>query len=187
MPETPLYTAAFPVSSLVNLPVFINELEGIVREQLPLKNDAADTVVFKIKVIVSELLTNTIKHTDELATTSLSVTIFDNRIQLIRGDNCAPMHFPETDQRPRLAWPLAASLRNAAYVVYADDLNTLSLIIDEDSKARFTAWQNPDVVLNIPTLNEHFGLLIIALSSDLFTYEYSPVSKENIFTVTIHF
>lgn len=187
MPETPLYIADFPVSSLVNLPVFINELESTIRKQLPLKSDAAETVIFKIKVIVSELLTNTIKHTNELATTSLSVTLFSNRIQLIRGDNCAPMHFPETDQRPRLAWPLAAPLLNAAYVVYADDLNTLSLIIDEDSKARFTAWQNPEAIVNVPTLNEHFGLLMIALSSDLFTYEYAPASKENIFTVTIHF
>lgn len=187
MPETPLYTATFPVTSLINLPVFINELSSTVLEQLPLQGDEAEAVIFKIKVIVSELLTNTIKHTEELARTELSITINKHQMQLVRRDNCNPMHFPATDSRPHLSWPLPPVYNNHTYVVYEDDLNSLSLVIEADSKARFVAWQNPDAFINVPTLNEHFGLLMIALSSNMFSYEYAPGTKENIFTVTIHF
>lgn len=187
MPETPLYTASFTVDSQVDLPAFINDFSGTVSRYIPLMPADAEAVLFKIRVIVSELLTNTIKHTRESATTQLNVAITADKLVLIRQDDCAPMHFSATDQRPLLVWPIAAEHYNCRYTVYEDDLNALSVSIDSAGKASFHAWQNPEAFINIPALNEHFGLLMIALTTQAFTYEYQPHSKANIFTAAIHF
>ncbi|GGH80100.1 hypothetical protein HNQ91_004925 [Filimonas zeae] len=187
MPETPLYTATFTVDSQVDLPVFISDLSNTVSAHLPLAPAEADVVLFKLRVIVSELLTNTIKHTQESATTLLRVTITSDGMQLIRQDDCAPMHFPANDKRPSLVWPIPAEHCNHRYTVYEDDLNALSLSINDTGTASFYAWQNPDALINIPSLNEHFGLLMIALSTQAFTYEYQPATKANIFTASIEF
>lgn len=171
---------------MIDLPLFLDEISGALHHQLPLEPAAKELALFKVRTIISELLTNTIKHTDQ-KDSLLELTISGNQLHIVRLDKCSPLQFSATDTRPALIWPLPPEHCHIKHIVYADDLNTLFVEAELQGVAHFTTWQNPSDLFNVNTLQEHFGLLMVTLSADTFTYRYDHQTRENIFTAIIVF
>jgi anti-sigma regulatory factor (Ser/Thr protein kinase) len=141
---------------------------------------------FKARVIISELLTNTIKHTQQ-QTAVLEVEIYKHSLQFVRRDHSLPLQLPATESREALIWPLHEKYHNTKMVVYEDDLNALWITITPPGTTRFSVTPKPADTCNINSLHEHFGLLLVTLSSDSFTYDYNADTGENVFVTFIRF
>ncbi|BAV10237.1 hypothetical protein SAMN05421788_104392 [Filimonas lacunae] len=186
MSEQPLHTHIFPVSYLKHLPTYLEEVLSFIEQHLPPLYTHSPSLLFYCKTILSELLTNTIKHAEQDAT-ELLITLYPQYLTIIRRDQCPPLHFSCTAQNTSLQWPLAASLLNTRHVIYKDDLNVLHLQLTAEGQAIFEAWQNTGNTFDINTLHEHYGLLMITLSSKIFTYLYDAGTQQNIFTATVEY
>lgn len=183
MDEQPLHTIQFNITRTDRVAPLLDEVVKSIAPLLLVAESRHEEIAFKSKVIVSELLTNTIKHTQQKSTL-LEVAIYREELRFIRRDYCAPLHFPATASRKALEWPLSPALYPDTMVVYEDDLNALWVQVTETG-ALFSVTPKPAEDCNINSLHEHFGLLLVTLSSNKFTYEYYPDTQENIFTASI--
>ena len=183
MAEQPLHTIQFRLTRTDRVAPLLDEVIKTVAPLLNIPVARQEEVIFKSKVVISELLTNTIKHTHQ-KTTLLEAIIYSNKLCFIRRDYCAPLHFPASQHREALSWPLPQNRTGEKIVVYEDDLNALWITVTPTG-AEFSVTPKPTEDCNINSLHEHFGLLLITLSSDRFHYEYNPNTAENLFDVCI--
>lgn len=183
MGEQPLHSIQFNITRTDRVAPLLDEVVQSIMPLLRVAPARLEEIAFKSKVIVSELLTNTIKHTQQ-QTMLLEVTIYDKELRFTRRDHSAPLHFPANTNREPLIWPLDPTQYPEAIVVYEDDLNALWVAVTAEG-AIFSVTPKPAEECNINSLHEHFGLLLVALSSNRFTYVFHPDTQENIFTAMI--
>lgn len=160
---------------------FLKDVVAFIKRNLP---GRAAQVVFKAKMVVSELLTNSIKHAnDEFTLIELIVT---NDIFIIkRVDNGKPFNLKDKDTEDDiLRWPLTANAANVIKI-HTDHLNGLFAQIISPYSLSFHAKSYTDEAIVFPDISEHYGLMIICRASDSFIYELDPTSLKNTFTVTI--
>jgi anti-sigma regulatory factor (Ser/Thr protein kinase) len=134
----------------------------------------ASSVLFKAKVIITELLTNSLKHSG-ISNTYIDVSITDVHLIIIKTDLGTPLSLISKDYSINKNIPITNDILHTLYAV----LNTqydVSFFCDEN---------NMDDVLAVEDIVEHFGLLIITKAADKFTYRYDEHTKENIFKVTL--
>ena len=170
--------------------VFNNHADGLyplvldVIEYISQKEKIDDDTVSKLKLILVELLTNSLKHSGGEKTT-LEITTTGGQIIIKKTDrgNGLAIHCGEN----LLEWPLPGKHHaNKVLTVYADAnailkaklLNNccLQFFIDE------TEQPGP---LDINTLTEHFGLMIITRACDVFEYGFDIDTCTNTFTVSL--
>lgn len=186
MGEGSLHTIQFKVTRVDRVPLLLEEIVKSITPFLSIGPDRYEEVTFKTRVIISELLTNTIKHTQQ-QTTLLEVEVYKNELRFIRREHALPLHLPATESREALVWPLHDKYYNKKMVVYEDDLNALWITISATGTTRFSVTPKPADTCNINSLHEHFGLLLVTLSSDSFTYDYNADTGENVFVTFIRF
>ena len=154
-------------------------LKGVIAfiEQHSLEKE--DELSFKTRVIVTELLTNSIKHTTG-SVAGLEVIINDKALIIKKIDEGGPFHI----NNPSAEWPFTDLVGNTI-TIYADALNGLFAKVVAPYNLSFYTESYPvdDVILT--DISEHFGLVIICRASNSFVYQYNPSSKQSIFTVTI--
>jgi anti-sigma regulatory factor (Ser/Thr protein kinase) len=161
------------VSSLQYMLDFIS---GII----PAQADAED-IMFRSKVIITELLTNGIKHAGN------GYTWFDiepdaGSMVIRKTDNGQPLYLINSRQLAAEQDPENKKL------ISADMLNSLYAIWEGDNHIRFASEEvSFDDFLPVEQVMEHFGILIITRSSDEFTYTYNQDTHSNIFKVQILF
>ena len=155
-------------------------LKGVVAfiEQHSLEKE--EELSFKTRVIVTELLTNSIKHTTGNVT-GLELNITDDALTIKKIDEGDPFHITN----PSAEWPFT-DLVDTTITIYADALNGLFAKVTAPYNLSFYTESYPvdDVILT--DISEHFGLVIICRASNSFVYQYNPSSKQSIFTVTIN-
>ena len=159
----------------------LKEVVAFIKKKLPGK---AAQVVFKAKMIVSELLTNSIKHAnDEFTIIELSA---NNETFIIkRIDNGKPFNLKGPDgERDVLQWPLTNSAETPIKI-HADQLNGLFAHVVSPYSLKFHAINYTDEAVVFPDISEHYGLMIICRASDSFIYELDPASLKSTFTATI--
>jgi len=143
---------------------------------------ATEDVLFKCKVIITELLTNAIKHPGkgktlfniELNETSLAIskTDFGLPLYLINTRNNSAKAIAETNKR----------------LISADPLTSLYANWESENHIRFSTEEgSSDDSFSVEQVMEHFGMLIITRSSDEFTYAYHRNTRSNVFNVRIDF
>jgi anti-sigma regulatory factor (Ser/Thr protein kinase) len=148
---------------------------------LPQQADAED-ILFRSKVIITELLTNAIKHAGKGATL-MQIETDENRLLISKTDNGMPLYLINTRNNAS-AQVEAANKR----LISADMLNSLYAIWETENHIRFSSEEGSlDDFLSVEEVMEHFGILIITRSSDEFTYTYDRDSRSNIFKVLITF
>ena len=131
---------------------------------------AAQQTVFKAKVIITELLTNSLKHSGT-GSTLIDVVINRNKLEIIKIDFGAPLVLTHTTRK---------------LPITNDVLHTLYAIQKTQNKIQFICEENNlDDVMAIDDIVEHFGLLIITKAADNFTYIYEPEAKANKFKATL--
>lgn len=158
----------------------LKEVVAFIKKNLPGK---AAQIVFKAKMIVSELLTNSIKHTnDEFTVIELSAS---QDIFIIRRiDKGKPFNLKGPDGKDMLEWPLTNSIKTSIKI-HADHLNGLFAHVVSPYGLKFSAANYTDEAVVFPDISEHYGLMIICRASDSFVYELDPAGLKSTFTVTI--
>ena len=154
------------VASLKQILDFINEHTHCHEDAL--------SIQFKAKVTVTELLNNAIKHSGSTQTV-IDVVIHNQKIVI-----------KKTDDGPRFnpGGLLTFFIRGENITLSSDDLNSMYAVVQNDNTIKFICEKNIDKqIVDIKSISEHFGLLIITRSADEFTYRYDDRTSSNIFQV----
>lgn len=130
----------------------------------------------KIKLILIELVTNSIKHSTNadsrikliIDNPSLTIQKLEKGLQIEFTSNEQQIPFEEIDKTIKISF----SKENKHHIQTLD-------------KYKFK-FLNPFAEdIDIEQMPEHFGFYIITLASDSFIYQYDPEAKENHYIVNI--
>ena len=155
-------------------PVLKQILEYI-KGALPAKVNAENTL-FKAKIIITELLTNALKHSDS-KTTIIDVKITNKILTITKINYSAPL-------------TLIAKTNATAYkvAITTDMLHTLYCKSTAKDQVKFLCEETSiDDTSSINGIVEHFGLLIITKAADIFVYTYDHRVQSNTFVATIEY
>jgi anti-sigma regulatory factor (Ser/Thr protein kinase) len=153
---------------------------GYISGIIPAQADA-DDIMFRSKVIITELLTNGIKHAGN-GHTFFDIETNPGSVVIRKTDNGRPLHLINSHQHS------AGQHIDNKKLISADILNSLYAIWEDDNHIRFASEEASfDDFLPVEQVMEHFGMLIITRSSDEFTYTYDKDTHSNIFRVRILF
>jgi len=174
--------------------VFNNETEGIypltVQIISYIQNIAKDIVDddagFRIKIILLELLTNSLKHMGD-DVTRIGIDLKNDKLYISKQDKGRPLQI--NTRQALLTWPLTQSkFTQNEIAIYGDDFGTLKGRVKNSNQLEFFT-EDFDVRYvdreTIMGLNEHYGLMIIARASDAFNYKHKPGTGVNTFTSVI--
>ena len=130
----------------------------------------------RIKLIVVELITNSIKHANEHPT-QIQLIIDHPQLSILKLDKGLQIEFSSPQQIP------FENIEQTLKISFSESNNHEIQPLDE-YRFRFL---NPihDSELSLDKMPEHFGFYIITLASDSFIYQYDPEIKENRFIVSI--
>lgn len=162
----------------------VSSLEYMLRQITPCIPPHADShdILFRCKVIITELLTNAIKHAGK-GRTRFDVDGDSSGLIIRKTDTGLPLYLVNTRNITVSEKP-AENKR----LISADPLSSLYANWETESHIRFTSEEGSlDDFLSVEQVAEHFGILIITNSSDEFTYTYNKHTLENIFRVRIGF
>ncbi|HJP62097.1 MAG TPA: hypothetical protein VJ844_01585 [Mucilaginibacter sp.] len=148
---------------------------GYIAERTPAHVDPED-ILFRSKVIITELLTNGIKHAGK-DHTRFGIEIDNELLVIIKTDSGSPLYLVNSRQTAE-----------DKKLISADPLNSLFAIWESDNHIRFASEEGSlDDFLSFEQVMEHFGILIITRSADEFTYTWDKDTSSNIFRVVIKF
>lgn len=146
----------------------------------------SDGVNFKIKIILTELLTNAIKHAG-CSTTTIDFAVNGTELTITKSDSGEA--FSATVDGINREWPLPGRhIKQQLIKVYGDDNSALMVKIENNCDVSFfIEEQLPDNINcgDVNQLPEHFGLMIIARAADQFKYHFDIDSCANNFVATI--
>lgn len=136
-----------------------------------------ETVLFKAKYVLTELLTNAIKHSGTNSS-FFDIDIENQALRINKTDTGQPLKFALPNEQ---TYPYSTRIAgDAMHVLYASCL--------QPGTIKFFAKENTDdAEFDINNIFEHFGLLIITKSSDDFKYFYEAKTGLNRFETTIKF
>ncbi len=155
-------------------PVLKQILEYI-KGALPAKVNAEDTL-FKAKIIITELLTNALKHSHSKSTT-IDVKITNKILTITKTNYSDP-----------LALIAKTNTARDKIAITKDMLHTLYAKPTANDQVQFLYEENDiDDTSSINDIIEHFGLLIITKAADIFVYTYDHRVQSNTFVVTIEY
>jgi hypothetical protein len=142
-----------------------------------------DVLFFKTKLILTELVTNAIKHA-HTSSFNLIVEIVADLVKIVRVDNGNPFNL--FSEGMALEWPLAPNYIGKPVMILKDKMSNMFAIIDDYYNIEFKLEEySKEEEGVIDTLLEHFGLIIITKLSDRFTYSYDPINNLNLFETNI--
>lgn len=155
-----------------SLQYMLDYISGII----PTQADAED-IMFRSKVIITELLTNGIKHAGN-GHTWFDIEPNGGSMVIRKTDNGQPLYLIN----------LAQHDAENKKLISADMLNSLYAIWESDNHIRFASEEASfDDFMPVEQVMEHFGILIITRSSDEFTYTYDKDTQSNVFRVQLLF
>ena len=147
---------------------------------LPAHAETED-ILFKCKVIITELLTNAIKHPGK-GKTLFNIELNETALVITKTDYGLPLYLINT--RNNSARAIAETNKR---LISADPLSSLYANWVSENHIRFSSEDGSSGDFSIEQVMEHFGILIITRSSDEFTYIYHKNTRSNVFRVLINF
>ena len=159
----------------------LEHMLGHITGCIPVTADAGD-ILFKCKVIITELLTNAIKHAGN-SKTVFNIETDETRLVISKTDHGMPLYLINTRNNSA-----ADDGQISKRLISADPLASLYANWESENHIRFTSEEGSlDDFLSVEQVMEHFGILIITNSSDEFTYTYHKEIRSNVFRVLINF
>jgi hypothetical protein len=153
----------------------IKQIIGFIESALPAKS-MVNELLFKAKIIVTELLTNSLKHSG-INSTIIDVSLNDNLLTISKTDFGNPLNLITKNYPANIKIPITNDILHTLYAVI-DSGKHVTFFCDENNMADILAIEN---------IVEHFGLLIITKSADRFTYHFNEQTKKNIFVAMLRF
>ncbi|SDS88684.1 hypothetical protein SAMN05216490_2019 [Mucilaginibacter mallensis] len=155
-------------------PVLKQILEYI-KSALPAKVNA-DNTLFKAKIIITELLTNALKHSHS-KNTIIDVKITNKILTITKTNYSDPLALIAKTNASRHTVAITKDMLHTLYAKFTAK-DQLQFIYEEN---------NIDDTSSINDIIEHFGLLIITKAADIFVYTYDHHLRSNTFVVTIEY
>jgi anti-sigma regulatory factor (Ser/Thr protein kinase) len=154
---------------------------GHITANIPADADTED-ILFRSKVIITELLTNAIKHGGR-ESTLFDIEISANQLSIQKIDQGTPLYLVDNPKHS----PSDSQTENRK-LISADPMNLLYAYWEKENAIRFISEETSiEDFLSVEQVMEHFGILIITRASDEFTYTYHKDTSSNIFKVRINF
>lgn len=151
----------------------LEEILLLIKTNIP-NGEGTRELLFKSKFILTELLTNAIKHANTHEV-KLNIEIEDGLVKFEKQDHGNPLILPKVKDH---------QFENAI-IVTADVMHTL-YAVEKDGVAYFYCHENTAPFIDTENdFPEHFGLLIITKAADEFSYQYNTENNLNTFTATI--
>jgi anti-sigma regulatory factor (Ser/Thr protein kinase) len=140
----------------------------------------SEAITARLKMIMVELLTNAIKHANQ-STTAIKVELTGNKVSIQKKDpgNGLAILCGEN----LLEWPLPG-VHHAGKIItiYNNGDTALKAKLKDNCNLQFFIEETENVhPVDINTLAEHFGLMIITRACDTFTYHFDVDSCTNNF------
>jgi hypothetical protein len=156
------------IESIIEIRAFINEF-------LPAHAANAD-LSFKVEMVMTELLTNALKHVMD-AETCVRIYIDDSYLTIEKtdfGSQFNPNNFADIfKQSP-----------GYKILLTYDELHSLYAVLEMNDTVRFICEQKRNQNrIDINGVGEHFGMVIISRAAEAFTYHYDTSSGLNRFNV----
>jgi hypothetical protein len=149
---------------------------------IPAGADTED-LLFRCKVIITELLTNAIKHAGQ-SSTLFHIGMDEKKLVICKTDNGLPLYLIDANHHQSVQ----DKPDHLKKLISADPLSSLYANWESENHIRFTSEEGSlDDFLSVEEVMEHFGILIITNSSSEFTYTYKKETNANIFRVRIDF
>jgi hypothetical protein len=128
----------------------------------------------KLKLILTELVTNSIKHSSDVGG-MIHITVLQPNILIQKIDKGLQIEFKQQ------SLPFE-EINKIIKVSFSEENNHQIEVLDQ---YRFRFLDPYKEGISIDYLPEHFGLYIITLASDSFIYQYDPNLEENRFIVRL--
>ena len=156
------------IGSLMEIRAFINEF-------LPAHAANAD-LSFKMEMVMTELLTNALKHVKD-AETCIRIYLDDNYLTIEKTDF-------GTQFNPHNFADIFKQTPGYKILLTHDDLNSVYAVLEMNDTVRFICEQKKNKNgIDINNIGEHFGMIIISRAAEVFTYHYDTASGLNRFNV----
>lgn len=170
-----LVQKSFSLAHFDSMPAnLLEEILLLIKTNIP-NGEGTRELLFKSKFILTELLTNAIKHANTHEVT-LNIEFTDKFVKFEKQDFGKPLILPHIKNKQF----------EDALIVTADVMHTL-YAVDKDGVAYFYCHENASPSIDADNdFPEHFGLLIITKAADEFSYHYDSANKINTFTATIN-
>ncbi|MGY4384229.1 hypothetical protein ACVWYN_001255 [Pedobacter sp. UYP24] len=133
----------------------------------------------RIKLIMIELMTNSIKHTTEKLTT-IEMTIDHPHLSIHKIEKGLKIEFSASS--PQLPFEELENILNVSF----SESNKHHIQPLSQYEFKFLKPAE-DEIMTIDQIPEHFGLYIITMASDSFVYHHNPELGENSFIVHLNF
>jgi len=161
---------------------FILKATQYIKDEYIGNRDDKEQLLNRCKFVITELCTNGIKHAGR-AESVFTITMQDDSLLIARQDDGAPLNI--TWKETNLQVPLPEDI--STVTLMEDDINCLRMQrLHAYSVKFYTQPITPIALHKPPKLNEHFGLIIICLSTDSFVYVRDEATGTNTFTATIN-
>jgi hypothetical protein len=157
------------LNSVDHLTTAIKQTLHFIATSLP-DNPAAEQTIFKAKVIITELLTNSLKHSGT-GSTLIDITVNKGELEIVKTDFGAPLNLNNANNKA----PVTNDVLHTLYAIQKS-LYEIQFICEEN---------NLGGILVVDDIVEHFGLLIITKAANNFTYIYEPEAKANKFRAAL--
>ena len=155
----------------------LREIRGFISEFLP-ANVVERDIIFKVEMVVTELLTNALKHVKD-SESHMRIYIDNQWLSIEKtdfGTQFNPNNFADIFNHP-VGYKILHSF---------DELHSVYAVLENDNRVRFTC--KPKIhrqEIDPTSVDEHFGMIIISKSAEEFTYNYDSDSGLNRFNVRI--
>ncbi|MBB5394713.1 HAMP domain-containing histidine kinase [Mucilaginibacter sp. AK015] len=145
----------------------------------------SDSTVSKLKLVLVEMLTNSLKHSGG-GETIIEVAVTGAQIAIKKIDTGNGLTI--SSNQNLMVWPLPGKhYGNKVITVYTDASAILNARLTNNCRLQFFIEEVTETgPLDINTLTEHFGLMIITRACDTFTYEFDIDTCTNNFTAIIN-
>lgn len=143
-----------------------------------------ETTQAKLKMILVELLTNALKHARQSITT-IKVELTGNGIVIQKTDTGNGLAIQCGNNL--LEWPLPGVHHTGTVItIYGDSNAVLKVKLHDNCDLQFFIEETPvGGPIDINSLAEHFGLMIITRAADTFTYHFDIDTCSNNFVVSV--
>ncbi|RYU92109.1 ATP-binding protein [Mucilaginibacter terrigena] len=167
--------------------VFNNNADGMYPLVLTIIEDLGqinEHTAFKVKMILVELITNSLKHSGQ-GDTTIAITASGNIITIKKTDTGNGLAVRCGNNL--LEWPLPGKHHAGKIItVYNDSSAVLKAKLHNNCMLLFFIEETEETdPIDINSLAEHFGLMIITRACDKFEYGFDIDTCTNSFTVSL--
>lgn len=162
--------------------IFIETCCNFVSDFKPLASDF--NRLSKFKLVIMELLTNAVKHTNQIAFLELETK--ENELLIKKTDSGKTFKFSDAESANCYTFPLSGFDKPKFLTAVLGNNYKMDILIKNDNLIEFLEIPEVDY-LSIQEVPENFGLMVIRKCVSTFHYHYNHPAGKNTFELVLKF